>query len=155
MKWSSVSGAILAGAFLLVGCSSDESNPETVVRPVRTLDVQLSESNFALDLAGEVQARYTSNLGFQVPGKLVKRLVEVGERVKKGQLLANIDDRDYQLQLQQANAKLNVTKANLQRAQAELTRFEKLLAQSLISPSQHESQLNATRVAEAQVQDCT
>ena len=152
MNWIKVSGLLVATSFLSA-CSGDAEETSEIVRPVRTQVVELSQSNFALDLAGEVQARYVSSLGFQVPGKLINRYVDVGQRVKQGQLLAKIDGRDYELQLEQANAKLNVTQANYQRAKAELVRFEKLLKQKLISPSQHESQLNATKVAEAQVKE--
>lgn len=152
MNWIKTTSLLLA-ASLLSGCSSDGEESSETVRPVRTQVVTLAQSNFALDLAGEVQARYVSSLGFQVPGKLIKRYVDVGERVKKGQLLAKIDGRDYELQLEQANAKLNVTQANYQRAKAELDRFEQLMSQNLMSTSQHESQINLTRVAEAQVQE--
>lgn len=152
MNWIKITSVLLA-AITLSGCSSEGEGETQIIRPVRTQVVTLSQSNFALDLAGEVQARYVSSLGFQVPGKLINRYVDVGAQVKKGELLAKIDGRDYELQLEQANAKLNVTQANYQRANAELQRFEKLLKQKLISPSQHEAQLNATRVAEAQVQE--
>ncbi len=145
-------GIALAVSFFS-GCSQSTETAEESTRPVRTEIVKLTQSNFELDLSGEVQARYVNNLSFQVTGKLTERLVDVGQSVKKNQLLAKIDDRDYRLQLEQAKAKFNVTNANYQRAESELERFEQLLQQKLISPSQHETQLNLTRVAKAQQQE--
>ncbi len=152
MIWKTLSISLVL-ATVISGCSSDAEQQTEIVRPVRTQVVDLVQNNFSLDLAGEVQARYVSSLGFQVPGKLINRYVDVGQKVKEGQLLAKIDSRDYELQLEQAQAKLNVTQANYMRAKAELDRFETLRTDNLISPSQHEAQLNATKVAEAQVQE--
>jgi len=152
MNWKLIPLSLVLVSFVS-GCSSDAEQQTELVRPVRTQLIELAQNNFALDLAGEVQARYVSSLGFQVPGKLIKRFVDVGQKVREGQLLAKIDGRDYELQLEQAQAKLNVTQANYMRAKADLDRFETLRTDNLISPSQHEAQLNATKVAEAQVQE--
>lgn len=137
---------------VLFGCSSGE--PVAVkARPVLTEVISLEKGSFGVELSGEIQARYASSLSFQVSGKISKRYVDVGARVKKGQLLVELDNRDYQLQLEQAQAKYNVANANVQRAKADLTRFETLMAQDVVSSSQFESQLNLTRVAEAQLNE--
>lgn len=137
---------------VLFGCSSGE--PAVVKpRPVMTEVISLEKGSFGVELSGEIQARYASSLSFQVSGKISKRYVDVGARVKKGQLLVELDNRDYQLQLEQAQAKYSVASANVQRAKADLTRFETLMAENVVSNSQFESQLNITRVAEAQLNE--
>lgn len=137
---------------LLLGCSSGD---EVAVkpRPVLTEVISLEKGSFGVELSGEIQARYASSLSFQVSGKISKRYVDVGARVRKGQLLVELDNRDYQLQLDQTQAKYNVANANVQRAKADLTRFETLMAENVVSNSQFESQLNMTRVAEAQLNE--
>ncbi|MDP1526767.1 MAG: efflux RND transporter periplasmic adaptor subunit [Rhodocyclaceae bacterium] len=67
--------------------------------------------------SGEVRARIESTLGFRVGGKLVERLVDVGARVKAGQVLARLDPADQQLTAMQAEANRTLAAAELQRTQ--------------------------------------
>src|SRR6478752_3598986 len=76
--------------------------------------------------AGEVRAREESQLGFRVGGKLVRRLVDVGDRVHAGELLAELDPGDLQLQASATQAQLAAAQAELARAAADRTRFAKL-----------------------------
>ena len=110
---------LLCVALVLTGCSRSEKAPEPV-RSVKLVSVGASTGAFAQEYAGEVRAQVESKLGLQVSGKLLSRKVQVGERVRKGQVLAEIDAKDYllaegaaQAQLRSAQVQLEVSKADL------------------------------------------
>src|SRR5688572_24833631 len=74
---------------------SDPRQEPPIVRLVMAAPVTGSERGFT----GIIGARVQSNLGFRVPGKIVERLVDVGQEVKAGQPLMRIDDTDLRLAL--------------------------------------------------------
>ena len=81
---------------ILLACSKPPPAEEPV-RAVRTLTLQMGTSSLQHEYAAEVRARTESRLGFRVAGKLVRRLVNVGDPVKLGQVLAQIDASDFKL----------------------------------------------------------
>ena len=83
---------VLSGA--LVACSRPEPAAEPL-RAVRSLSVGAEAAQAANEYAGEVRARTESRLGFRVGGKLLRRPAELGEAVKVGQLLAQLDVADF------------------------------------------------------------
>lgn len=87
---------LLGVATVLAACSKP-APPEEPVRAVKVLTVGLTSFDSGLEYAGEVKARVESRLGLRVAGKITQRTVEVGQRVKAGQVLARLDPRDYQL----------------------------------------------------------
>jgi multidrug efflux pump subunit AcrA (membrane-fusion protein) len=86
---------------------SDPRQELPIVRLVRAAPMTGSERGFT----GTIGARVQSNLGFRVPGKIVERLVDVGQEVKAGQPLMRIDDTDLRLAL---TAKRNAVAAGVQ-----------------------------------------
>jgi multidrug efflux system membrane fusion protein len=141
----------LAGALtLLTACGhgqveADPPRPALVVHPG------------ALDLsgqayAGDVRARQESPLSFQIGGHLVRRLVDMGARVKKGQVLAELDHGDVGLQVDAARAQLTTAQADLQLAQAERDRYRALAARQVVSLSQRDTTENTFKAAAARVQ---
>lgn len=82
----------LIGAAVLGACSRTEPAPEPV-RAVRTITLSPQTAGGAYEYAGEVKARTESRLSFRVGGKMLKRLVDLGDTVKAGQLLAQLDAR--------------------------------------------------------------
>jgi RND family efflux transporter MFP subunit len=96
-----------SGSFALLGCSRGEaqaSAPHPHVVRVVEIDAKHPGSFGASSYTGVVRARFESNLGFRVAGKVAERLVNAGDTVKKGQPLLNLDPTDYQLALQAAQA---------------------------------------------------
>ena len=88
-----VSAALVIGAPLLVGaCAAESTTPPAEVRPVRTIVVDPKPVEDDRRAVGEVRPRYESDLGFRVAGKIIARTVDVGASVKKGDLLARLDD---------------------------------------------------------------
>lgn len=72
------------GALLLAACSRPEIDTTELVRPVRVMQLQSSGSTFEESFSGQIEPRFQADLSFQVGGKLISRLVDVGDRVKKG-----------------------------------------------------------------------
>lgn len=104
-------GALIAlgslGSFALLGCGRGEAQTSTTTaRVVRTvqIDTALHGADETTDYTGVVRARFESNLGFRVAGKVAERLVSAGDTVKKGQPLLKLDPTDYQLAVQAAQA---------------------------------------------------
>ena len=116
---------LLSLALLLGACSEKETPPEPV-RPVLSVKVEaLSEENLGR-FAGSIQARYESNTGFRVGGRIASRNVDVGAEVQKGTLLATLDPSDQQNQLRSAEGDLARVQAQLINAQANARRQQAL-----------------------------
>jgi RND family efflux transporter MFP subunit len=86
-------------------------------------------------LVGEVRPRYESSQGFRVNGKIIKRNVEVGALIKKGQVLAYLDPLDNHLSVTAALAAVSAAEADKNLALAELNRQRQLFAKKFISAS--------------------
>lgn len=135
---------------LLTACGNDQE----VEAPPRPAMVVQPEPAAALleTFPGEVRARFEPELAFRIGGKVSKRLVEVGERVKADQPLAELDPQDVRLQLEAVRAQMAAAEANLNLARAERDRYQTLLERQLVSRSHFDSADNAYRSAEAQYQ---
>jgi membrane fusion protein, multidrug efflux system len=134
-------------ALLLAACSKPEPTPEPV-RAVRTLTVQAGSAGLLHEYPAEVRARAESRPSFRVGGKLVRRMVNVGDVVKAGQALAEIDPGDLRLGQDAAQAALRAAQAQLAFAEAEFKRYATLRAQGFISGvelERREAALMATR----------
>jgi RND family efflux transporter MFP subunit len=101
-----------------------------------------------LNLPGEVQAFASAPIYAQVTGYMQKWHFDIGAKVKKGDLLAQIDPRTYQAALQQAQGTLARDSATLANARVDLTRYQALAAQNAISAQQLATQ-QATVEAQA------
>jgi len=116
---------IFAASLLLVACSKEEPPPEPV-RPVLSMEVKAEDQENLGRFAGTIQARYESNLGFRVPGRIARRAVDVGAEVEKGALLAVLDPTDQQNQLRAAQGDLARVQAQFINAQANARRQQEL-----------------------------
>ena len=133
---------LLAG-FLLplmisVGCSDQDKQTPAVSRPVKVYRIENHAIAGARSFAGEVRARIETPLSFRVGGKLLERKVDVGDRVRKGQLLAILDGNDYHLAVQGLKAQLASAQADSTFLRDDLARYRELLAQQVISPPEFE-----------------
>jgi RND family efflux transporter MFP subunit len=141
----------LVAALVLAGCS----RPAPVAEPIRavkvvTVGLQSMQSEF--EFAGEVRARVESRLGFRVAGKITRRPVELGQRVKRGQVLAQLDPQDYQLAAASARAQLAAAATNRDLAAADFKRFKELKDQNFISGAELERRDATLKAAQAQFQ---
>lgn len=146
--WRVSAGLALAGLAMLSGCSRQEA-PKEPVRAVKLLTVGSSMLQAQAEYSGEIRARVETRLGFRVPGKLVQRHVEAGQRVGAGQLLAQIDPQDYQLAAGAAQAGVAAAQSQRDLTLADYRRFEALRNQGFISAAELERRESALQAAEA------
>lgn len=135
---------------LLVACSPS-APVEEPVRAVKVLTVRSGTVEAYQEFSGEVKPRIESRLGFRVAGKLVSREVELGQRVKAGQVLARLDPQDYRLAADAAQAQLGAAVTNRDLAAADYKRFKELREQNFISGAELERREANLKAAQAQV----
>src|SRR5215813_13889847 len=146
------SGALLAAsAIALSGCS--ESTAEKVVsgRPVLVATVKYEAASPERSFVGTIKPRIESDMGFRVPGKVAKRLVEVGQTVDVGQSLALLDEVDLKLQAEQAQAEFSAATGVLAQAGASEQRAKDLRAKGWTTDAQMDSARAAADEARARL----
>lgn len=140
----------IAGVAVLTACSKSEPAVEPV-RAVRTLTVTAQTAGGAYEYAGEVKARTESRLSFRVGGKMLKRLVDLGDTVKAGQVLAQLDPQDLRLGLDAARAGVAVAQANADQSAADFKRYKDLNDQGFIGAAELERRDMAVKTARGQL----
>ena len=140
---------LLLIAALLAACSKSEPAPEPV-RAVKVIAVAATPFGSGYEFAGEVKAQTEVRLSFRVGGKIIKRQAELGQRVKAGQVLAQIDPQDYKLAQDASRAQLNAAATNRELAAADFKRFAALKEQNFISGAELERREAQLKAAQAQ-----
>jgi len=141
----------LTGALVLAGCGSHAAVPESP-RNAIVAHPQPADAINAEVYSGDVRARFESQLGFRVNGKIKTRKLDVGNHVDAGQVIAELDPVDLQLQVGSSGANLAAAKAARDLAQADYDRYQSLLVKHYVSQTQVDAQANALKAAQAQVQ---
>jgi RND family efflux transporter MFP subunit len=139
---------VVAIAAALTACAPREA-PPPAVRPVELMQVKLGSAGSTAVFAGEIRPRLENDLGFRIGGKIVARNVDVGARVKKGQVLARLDPDDVRLQAEAARAQLAATETEYAYAKAEFERYQSLLEQKFVSASALDAKRNAMNATRA------
>ena len=151
MRFPLLSGSALLLTLVLSACSRPVPTEEPV-RAVKTITVGASPLQSGVEFAGEVRARTESRLGFRVAGKMVRRQAEVGQRVRVGQVLAELDPQDYQLSAQAARAQVAVAQTNRDLAATDFKRFKDLRDQNFISSAELDRRDAAFKAAQSQLE---
>jgi len=141
---------VLLACLLLQACSKPVPAEEPV-RAVKVLTVGLDAMQSGAEYAGEVRSRVESRLGFRVSGKLLRRHVEIGQHVKVGELLAQLDPQDFKLAADGARAQLAAAATNRDLALADYKRYKDLREQNFISAAELERRDATLKAAQAQV----
>ena len=140
----------LAGtALLLVACSRPAPSEEPV-RAVKVITVGTSAFSPSREYAGDVRAQVESRLAFRIGGKLIKRQAELGQQVKAGQVLAQLDPQDYRLAADAARAQVAAAATSRDLAAADFKRFQALKDQNFISGAELERRESTLKAAQAQ-----
>jgi membrane fusion protein, multidrug efflux system len=142
--------SLTAVAPFLSGCASHADTPEPQ-RVALVAHPQPASGVTAEVYSGDVRARYQSQLGFRVAGKIKSRRVDVGAQVTVGQVLAELDPQDAQLQVASARAALASAEADAVMAKSENDRYQALLDKKFISQTQYDAKINALKAADAKV----
>lgn len=140
--------------FALLAASCGKEVPRTEdVRPVRTITLAPTPVVDVAELPGEVRPRVESRVGFQVGGRINSRRVELGQRVRQGDVLATLDPADFKLSAAAAAAQLNAARVDRDQQRADMKRFDDLHRQGFISGAELErrrAQLDAAEARYAQ-----
>lgn len=140
----------LAGATFLLAACSKPAPPEEPIRAVKVLTVGVNAFASGYEYAGEVRAQVESRLGFRVGGKIIKRQAELGQLVKAGQILAQVDPQDFKLSADAARAQLQAAATNRDLAAADFRRYKELKDQNFISSAELERRETTLKSAQAQ-----
>lgn len=140
------------GGLPLAGCGEPQAETVPDIRPVRVTKVRYDAAVERQTYAGVVAPRYESAMAFRVGGKIAERLVDVGQTVTKGQVLARLDPTDLKLQLRATQAQLRSADADLVRAREDYDRYEQLKASVAYNRAAHEQRIATYRAAQARVE---
>jgi RND family efflux transporter MFP subunit len=134
-----VGPAVLVVAALgLAGCSQEKAEVKDIIRPVKVVEIGQAQSTRELDYSGSVRARTEMNLGFRISGKITERLVDIGQHVTSGDVLARIDPADYELSVTSAQASLEAAERQVETVDLARKRAEQLFAKNVAPKSQLE-----------------
>lgn len=145
---------LLAVCLLLAGCSTSEPKKD-VVPPVRAQLIKLDSWEQGANFPGEVRGRYETQHAFQVSGKLIRRYVELGSVVNKGDILMEINPQDIQQVVNASAAQLHSAQSQLALAKNNLDRYRQLFEQNAVSRAQYEQYQNAYEIALAAVRQAS
>ena len=122
-------------AFALSACTKETARAPEPVRPVKVVKVEPTATTREIVFSGSVKARTDAGLGFRVGGKMVERLVNVGDHIGPGQLLARLDTADLTLAVRGAEASVNSAQSRRDVAESALARNRALFAKGFIAQS--------------------
>ncbi len=149
---------LLLTSTLLSSCGGKDSGPaEAPVRPVRHGKIQKSGDLENQTFSGTAQASKEANLSFKVNGTINKLNVQIGDKIRRGQVIASLDAIDYSVQFDQAVAQLKSAETQIKTAESQLTasrsnyeRIEKLYENNSVPLSDYEQAKSSYETAQSQ-----
>jgi RND family efflux transporter MFP subunit len=142
--------ASVAAVAMLTGCGKKEADPRTEP-PLVKVSVPTASSGATREFTGVVAARVQSDLGFRVGGKVVERLVNTGQTVRRGQPLMRIDNTDLALATQAANGTVAAAEARAIQTAADERRYRDLVGAGAVSSSAYDQTRAAADSARGQL----
>ena len=129
---------ILLSAVALSACTEQKAETKSVIRPVKVVEIARTGNSRELEYSGSVKSRTEMNLGFRVAGKVTERLVDIGDRVKPGDVLARMDPTDYKLAVNSATASLAAAEKAVETADLANRRAHTLFKKDAVPKAQVE-----------------
>jgi len=151
--YAQLKSVVVIASILLVGCqeSTVPTKPNNNVRGLKTLTVSESSSVMYRHYPSVLRASERSTLSFEIGGKLGKNNLSVGQRVAKGQVLLALDKTTLQLNVDQAAAALEQSKASLANTEADLQRRMNLFEKKIVTQAVIDQVKTSVLVAKSQV----
>ncbi|WP_421864530.1 efflux RND transporter periplasmic adaptor subunit [Motiliproteus sp.] len=145
--------ALLTSVFSLTGCRSEQPEsidaPAEIARPAKIVKVSQNRTSLVRTYPGTLGASEHVDLSFRVGGQLIELPVQPGQRVKKGELLAQLDEADYRNSFTERQARFEL-------AQIQFDQISKLRSKNLASKLQHDqasAEMKSARAALSQARD--
>jgi len=145
--------ALVALVPVLSACQRQNEEPKADARPVRTVLVAEADSGDTVVLTGNVQAQNEAAMAFRISGRMIERPVNVGDRVKAGQVLAKLDPVNELNALRSAQAALAAAEGQLVTAQNAFDRQDHLLGNGFTTRANHDQARQALLAARSQLDD--
>src|SRR5262245_55584218 len=144
---------LVALAPLIAACQdqaqSANARPE---RPVQIQQVEFKAGETSREFVGVVRARYETDVGFRVAGKITARRVNVGDRVRAGDVVARLDPQDLKLQVESARAELSAAMSSVAQTAADELRSRGLKERGYASDADYDRKKNAKDEAEGRLE---
>lgn len=141
-----------AAMLLVSGCQKQEAVEGKQPVMVHVATAETADYAPTTSLTGVIAARTMNNLAFRVGGRVAERLVEVGQHVDKGTVLARLDPQEQQSDMRSAQADLDAANASLTQAVAAFERQKLLLAQGFTTRRDYDTAEQAAKVAQGSVE---
>ena len=144
-----ISRCLLAGSLggILSACGH-QAAPRPLVK-VEAQRVQLTETAKRITLTGEIRAQVESDLAFRVSGRITERLVDVGDHVSSGQVLAKIDPHEQQAKVEVREAEVRAAESGLRNETSNLDRQKFLLSRKSTPQSEYDRAEESFRTAQS------
>ena len=132
--------------FIFTACKKDTE--EEIIRPVKIQEINSSQNeNLNIDFPAQISPTQKTILAFKYAGKIKSINFESGDFVKKGQVIATIDDSDYKVNLEAFSKKYEAANAVVQNAEAQFSRAEKLYKGGAMPKKDYDNALMQKNVA--------
>ncbi len=149
-------GAAVLGLMICCGGPQEETAGESEIQsaspPVKVVEVQRRRISEKISYTGTIEALKKMNIMPDVGGKIARIAVQEGDRVRKGQVLAELETEAVRLQLRQAEAGVAVARANFEDAKRNKERMDRLIEENAVSEMQYEKIKLAYDAAVAQLE---
>lgn len=142
--------AAALASLMLVACTPAPA-PDPVVPAVFVSPVRNTSGDQVRAFSGSLRPRVEAELGFRVGGKVVERSVELGQRVRAGQVLGRLDAADYQLAERAAAEQERAAEVDATQAASDAARFQRLLADGSVGGADAERQQARADAASARL----
>jgi RND family efflux transporter MFP subunit len=139
---------MILGLALLAGCQPKKAAEQKPPAQVNVAKIVFTDYAQSVSVTGEIRAKIDSNLSFRVSGKVTERLVDVGDHVAAGDVLARIDPTQQQADVAASDAAVRSAEAQLRQTTSAFDRQKALLAQGFTTRSAYDSAEEAQRTAQ-------
>ncbi|MEW6121226.1 MAG: efflux RND transporter periplasmic adaptor subunit [Pseudomonadota bacterium] len=147
--------AVLGAVLLIAGCGEQKAPEPPGPRPVRTIVTSSRAVSDSVLLTGAVEAQNQASYGFRIGGRILDRLVNVGDTVAPNQVLARLDPQDEQNAVRSAQAALSAAEATVNQTRGQYERQRQLLDRGFTPRAQYEQAEQAFLNARSQLEDAT
>ncbi len=138
---------------LLTACGEPAASANNAAaRPVQVQRVEFQSDDANREFVGVVRARHETDIGFRVAGKIIARIVNAGDRVRAGDVLARLDPQDLELQVASAQAELSAATSSLAQTASDEQRFAGLRTRGYAAVADYERKKAAKDESEGRLE---